>query len=255
MRFGEHLSLHLTPEWISQYISYEELKEILYSLQKDGNNTENQTSPDLSVFFKSCGDELDKINKFFNKKFEEAEIKFSVLKEEFLADERTLKINDDKIELKSLGDYNETKIKKRNRKYINNFKLAFSEFYLSLILLQNYQSLNFIGFQKILKKYDELFKTTQGDEWRIENVIPATFNTNRRVDELLVMTENFVIEYLEGGNRGRALELLQVQPLESRSNPWVKFRFRLFTTISALLSFFIILQVIFLRREDSLPFN
>jgi hypothetical protein len=255
MRFGEHLLSHLTPEWISQYISYEELKEILYSLQKDGKNAEYQTSPDLNVFLKRCGDELDKINKFFIKKFEEAEIKFSILKEEFLADERTLKINDDKIELKRLGDNNETKIKKRKRKYINNFKLAISEFYLSLVLLQNYQSLNSIGFRKILKKYDKVFKTTQGDEWRTKNIIPSTLNTNKRVDELLVETENFVVEYLEDGNRERALELLQVQPLESRSNPWVQFRFRLFATISVLLSLFIILQVIFLRREDSLPFN
>ena len=29
MKFGEHLSSHLTPEWISQYIKYEALKEIL----------------------------------------------------------------------------------------------------------------------------------------------------------------------------------------------------------------------------------
>ena len=37
-----------------------------------------------------------------------------------------------------------------------NLKLAFSEFYLSLILLQNYQSLNFMGFKKILKKHDKV---------------------------------------------------------------------------------------------------
>jgi hypothetical protein len=33
----------------------------------------------------------------------------------------------------------------------NDLKLAFSEFYLSLILLQNYQNLNCTGFRKILK--------------------------------------------------------------------------------------------------------
>lgn len=35
-------------------------------------------------------------------------------------------------------------------------KLAFSEFYLSLILLQNYQNLNHTGFRKILKKHDKV---------------------------------------------------------------------------------------------------
>jgi SPX domain protein involved in polyphosphate accumulation len=48
----------------------------------------------------------------------------------------------------------------------NDLKLAFSEFYLMLILLQNYQTLNYTGFRKILKKHDKLFETTRGDEWR-----------------------------------------------------------------------------------------
>lgn len=47
-----------------------------------------------------------------------------------------------------------------------DLKLAFSEFYLMLVLLQNYQTLNFVGFRKILKKHDKLFETTRGDEWR-----------------------------------------------------------------------------------------
>jgi len=41
-------------------------------------------------------------------------------------------------------------------KSVNDIKLALSEFYLSLILLQNYQSLNFTGFRKILKKHDKV---------------------------------------------------------------------------------------------------
>ena len=39
---------------------------------------------------------------------------------------------------------------------MQDIKLAFSEFYLSLILLQNYQNLNFTGFRKILKKHDKV---------------------------------------------------------------------------------------------------
>ena len=44
------------------------------------------------------------------------------------------------------------------RKSMHDIKLAFSEFYLSLILLQNYQTLNFTGFRKILKKHDKVIK-------------------------------------------------------------------------------------------------
>ncbi len=47
-----------------------------------------------------------------------------------------------------------------------DLKLAFSEFYLMLVLLQNYQTLNYTGFRKILKKHDKLFQTTRGEDWR-----------------------------------------------------------------------------------------
>ena len=49
---------------------------------------------------------------------------------------------------------------------MNDIKLAFSEFYLNIILLKNYQTLNFTAFRKILKKHDKLFETTRGQEWR-----------------------------------------------------------------------------------------
>lgn len=49
----------------------------------------------------------------------------------------------------------ESKELNRTRK-LHDMKLAFSEFYLSLILLQNYQTLNFTGFRKILKKHDKV---------------------------------------------------------------------------------------------------
>ena len=37
-----------------------------------------------------------------------------------------------------------------------SIELAFSEFYLSVVLIQNYQTLNFTGFRKILKKHDKV---------------------------------------------------------------------------------------------------
>lgn len=41
-----------------------------------------------------------------------------------------------------------------------DFKLALSEFYLNLVLLQNYQSLNYTGFRKILKKHDKVITSS-----------------------------------------------------------------------------------------------
>ena len=75
---------------------------------------------------------------------------------------------------------------------LHDLKLAFSEYYLSLVLLQNYQKLNFTGFRKILKKYDKNLKRDTGDKWRRENVESASFHTSKNIDKLISgMTENF----------------------------------------------------------------
>ena len=52
----------------------------------------------------------------------------------------------------------ERQLKQKTYRKEHDLKLAFSEFYLSLILLQNYQTLNHTGFRKILKKHDKVIK-------------------------------------------------------------------------------------------------
>lgn len=46
--------------------------------------------------------------------------------------------------------------KKPSIKKLRKLEMVFSEFYLSLVLLQNYQTLNYSGFRKILKKHDKV---------------------------------------------------------------------------------------------------
>merc|ERR1719239_1428225 len=87
------------------------------------------------AFFTFCTKELTKINTFYSEKLAEATRKFVTLKSELEGNE---------------GEHE--KKKKLQRRKVMDLKLAFSEFYLSLILLQNYQNLNFTGFRKILKK-------------------------------------------------------------------------------------------------------
>ncbi|KAJ8376498.1 hypothetical protein SKAU_G00070780 [Synaphobranchus kaupii] len=40
MKFAEHLSAHITPEWRKQYIQYEAFKEMLYAAQDQAPSTE-----------------------------------------------------------------------------------------------------------------------------------------------------------------------------------------------------------------------
>ncbi|KAG8132847.1 hypothetical protein E2320_010670, partial [Naja naja] len=40
MKFAEHLSAHITPEWRKQYIQYEAFKEMLYAAQDQAPSIE-----------------------------------------------------------------------------------------------------------------------------------------------------------------------------------------------------------------------
>jgi SPX domain protein involved in polyphosphate accumulation len=114
----------------------------------------------------------------------------------------------------------------RHKKYKkdNDLKLAFSEFYLSLILLQNYQNLNYDGFRKILKKHDKVFKTSRGCDWRVANVETAPFHTIKKVDQFISEIENLFADKFENGDKQRAMKRLRVPPFEEKQSTWTTFR-------------------------------
>jgi SPX domain protein involved in polyphosphate accumulation len=104
-------------------------------------------------FFQQCDLELKKINTFFSEKMAEATRKCAMLHSEL------------KASLDASNHHKTSLLKARKiltggadvpARKLQDLKLAFSEFYLSLILLQNYQNLNFTGFRKILKKHDKV---------------------------------------------------------------------------------------------------
>ena len=116
----------------------------------------------------------------------------------------------------------ERQLKQKQYKKEHDLKLAFSEFYLSLILLQNYQSLNVTGFRKILKKHDKIFKTGRGMEWHKANVETAPFNLTKKVDTLINDVENLFTQHLEKGDRQRAMKRLRVPPFEEKVSFFLK---------------------------------
>ncbi|EDO42605.1 predicted protein, partial [Nematostella vectensis] len=88
MKFTEHLGTHLTPEWRSQYIQYEKMKEVLYSGFEKMPPKEDSPASDIQRYFNKfqdewfqiCDEELRKINTFFAEKIAEADRKFTSLK-------------------------------------------------------------------------------------------------------------------------------------------------------------------------------
>lgn len=255
MKFAEHLSAHITPEWRKQYINYEEMKIMIYNAVEQAPSIE---TVELSLvtrhfarfdeeFISYCEKELAKINTFYSEKLAEATRKYANLRSELLeAEEEELQ---HKYKKKGLRYRAETKILRKKdcpARKIQELKLAFSEFYLSLILLQNYQTLNSTGFRKILKKHDKMLNVDIGARWRSEHVDVAHFATNKDIDKLIRDTEATVTQGLEGGDRQRAMKRLRVPPLGEHQSPWTTFKVGMFSG-----AFFVLLVTVIISGEKA----
>lgn len=187
-------------------------------------------------FFHYCDQELKKINTFYAEKLAEATRKFATL---------TSELKDSLNSLRTSGSHKNRERRKVPTRKLQDLKLAFSEFYLSLILLQNYQTLNNTGFRKILKKHDKLLSTDLGARWREEHVETSHFNTNKDIDHLINETESLVTQELEGGDRQKAMKRLRVPPLGEQQSPWTTFKVGLFSGSFIVLLVAVVLSAIF----------
>ncbi|XP_011299289.1 xenotropic and polytropic retrovirus receptor 1 homolog [Fopius arisanus] len=251
MKFAEHLSAHITPEWRKQYISYEEMKAMLYTAVEEAPSAESVEPEMISrhfasfdeVFFTFCDRELKKINTFYSEKLAEATRKYAALQTE-------LKTALDLQE--GSGRHKGTTKPHLSARKIRELKLGFSEYYLSLILLQNYQNLNYTGFRKILKKHDKLLNVDTGSKWRMECVETSHFCTSKDIDKLIQETEATVTNELESGDRQRAMKRLRVPPLGEHQSPWTTFKVGLFSGSFIVLFVAVVLSAIFHENGDNL---
>ncbi|KAK2843983.1 hypothetical protein Q5P01_010642 [Channa striata] len=236
MKFTEHLSAHITPEWRKQYIQYEAFKEMLYAAQDQAPSIEVTDEDTVKryyakfeeKFFQACEKELAKINTFYSEKLAEAQRRFATLQNELQSSLDAQRESGGLRRRKTVFALSQQeRYKHRN---IKDLQLAFSEFYLSLILLQNYQNLNFTGFRKILKKHDKILETTRGADWRVAHVEVAPFYTCKKITQLISETEALVTTELEGGDRQKAMKRLRVPPLGAAqpAPAWTTFRVGLY---------------------------
>ena len=69
--------------------------------------------------------------------------------------------------------------------------MALSEFYLSLVIIQDYQKYNLLGFKKINKKFDKNLFCKLGGKWFDTNVKKSDFNNSNEI-ESLILTVNYL---------------------------------------------------------------
>lgn len=246
MKFGEQLASHLTPEWRKQYICYEELKSLLYELllemPADEDSRQQYITQMDEKFFAQCEEELMKINLFFSQKIAEAQGKYHELSTEMLAfkemeqlQRNEIGVGASRLRRRFAGKGTARNMNRERAKTAQQLKLAFSEFYLSLVLVQNYQQLNGLGFRKILKKHDKLTGNERGLDWRITRVEKSSFYLNREIETLISNVETCVINELEGGNRQAGMKRLKVPPLSEKEKASTTFLLGFFLGSSIIL--------------------
>lgn len=228
IKFGAHLAAHLTPEWRSQYLQYDAIVAILYAAvdraPSHGETTRHRYFSRIDErFFAYCNKELLKINVFFGEKLSESIRRFEQLRTELNYFKKSLKTDNSQQTITRHGQRHRT-IFRSNFNHVNDLKLAFSELYLLLVLLQNYQRLNYMGFKKILTKHDKLFQKVNGLEWLKTNIDSCLFVNNQQVPNLIDEVETLVTDHLENGNRKKAMQKLRVPPLTQIHKGIVSYR-------------------------------
>uniref|UniRef100_A0A1I8NM67 EXS domain-containing protein n=1 Tax=Stomoxys calcitrans TaxID=35570 RepID=A0A1I8NM67_STOCA len=245
MKFSKKLEAHLTPEWRQQYVSYKDLKQMILNVSENGPIPQIDSRRAINVFnqvfeeefFSECRKQLKKVNTFYAEKLAEATRRSNALSTSLsaIAEEFCLKKSShSRYSCINAKDKLSTRSKKATLEELRN---AYSELYLSLVLLQNYKFLNHTGFRKILKKHDKLLHNDLGSRWFSENVDMAYFFKNPEVERLIEETEYNVTQYLENGDRAQAMKRLRVPPLEEVQQVGTVFRMGLL--VGAFMALFI----------------
>ncbi|KAJ1146113.1 hypothetical protein NDU88_012395 [Pleurodeles waltl] len=202
------------------------------------------------TFFQTCEKELTKVNNFYAEKLAEAQRRLTTLETE-------LELVSEAPQEDAIGLGKQKRLLRRNssnraqHKTMCDLKLAFSELYLSLVLLENYQNLNYMGFHKITKKHDKLFGVYRGSEWTAAHVDTSPFHTSKKNDQLIQDVESLVTAQLEGGDRQKAMKRLRVPPLgAAQSVPvWTTFRVGVYSGMIVAFTVLIVFTVLHQSKD------
>ncbi|KAF9573430.1 vacuolar transporter chaperone [Mortierella alpina] len=145
MKFGQHLGESIQPEWSFNYVSYDELKNVL----KTRTATQLWTETDEGYFVELLERELEKVYSFQNVKIGEVQRKLAYY-------------NTQSQEFKKNGAEEET---------WRALEIELYRLIAEIDVLAKYTRLNYTGFLKIVKKHD---KQTG---WMLKSIFHVRLNT------------------------------------------------------------------------------
>jgi UDP-xylose/UDP-N-acetylglucosamine transporter B4 len=132
MKFGEYLQAFLFPPWGDHYLSYERLKDMLYSMRDVLGKP--QAAALSSSFREFLQADVDKIQTFYDHT---------------------------KTELKHQLEHIQSRMRESHDRSVET-RRDLEEIWSSLIMLKDFASLNYTGCVKILKKHDKIVGAVLG---------------------------------------------------------------------------------------------
>ncbi|KAK2710887.1 hypothetical protein QYM36_012157 [Artemia franciscana] len=170
--FEKYLQANWRHDWKNKYLNYGSLNR---RVEKSDKLKGTELKTEMDQFFCDCIEELKTVNDFFKEKLEELIGKKETLEKEAL-------------EMKEKW----TAVEERK-----SLRYDFHLLYVDFMMLNNYQKLNFVGFRKILKKFDHhqlkshKKQCTDGEKWREDNVENAYFYSCNKIGPLMKEIEDF----------------------------------------------------------------
>ncbi|KAH0842851.1 Glycerophosphodiester phosphodiesterase GDE1 [Fonsecaea pedrosoi] len=162
MKFGRNLPRNQVPEWASSYINYKALKKLIKAAAAAGGEKQDGDIPDLAGFFYTLDRNLEDVDYFYNKKFQD----FS----------RRLKLLEDRY---GISPQAATQLDADERE---DLLAALLELRGDLRKLQWYGEVNRRGFIKITKKLDKRIPAAHAQKKYLElKVDPSAFATNTQL--------------------------------------------------------------------------
>ncbi|KIW34001.1 uncharacterized protein PV07_00804 [Cladophialophora immunda] len=161
MKFGRNLPRNQVPEWASSYINYKVLKKLIKAAATGAEKQDGEI-PDLAGFFYTLDRNLEDVDHFYNKKFQD----FS----------RRLKLLEDRY---GISPQAATQLDADDRE---DLLAALLELRGDLRKLQWYGEVNRRGFIKITKKLDKRIPAAHAQKKYLElKVDPSAFATNTQL--------------------------------------------------------------------------
>ncbi|KAL4623336.1 hypothetical protein GN956_G19175, partial [Arapaima gigas] len=202
------------------------------------------------VFFQTCERELTKVNSFYSERLTEAQARLNSLRLALKSLQERQRATHYRSRMK-LGWLLQVIGFTGGQKAERGLKLAMSELYYSMLLLQNYRELNFVGFSKIMRKHDMRFSSQQGEKWKKERLETSELHNSRRICQFISELELLMCQ-LVGGDQQKAMKNLNIPTTMEESVPdWTAFR--LGVTCGLLLALLSLIVLTAIQKPDWEP--